>query len=135
MENQLTTNDKVLALIRERLDAGQKQYGGDIPIAGEDGRDNLFESIEEAIDMSVYLSATLLELKNLRDNKVNTVNDNSLSIQPESIRLILSGLHSLYSSLYAENQLDLCTNINNLIDGIKTACKWNDEDEKSLITI
>ena len=116
MENQLTTNDKVLALIRERLDAGQKQYGGDIPIAGEDGRDNLFESIEEAIDMSVYLSATLLELINLRDNKVNTVNDNSLSIQPESIRLILSGLHSLYSELYAENQLDLCTNINNLID-------------------
>ena len=135
MENRLTTNDKVLALIRERLDIGQKQYGGDIPIAGEGGRDNLFESIEEAIDMSVYLSATLLELKNVRDNKIKSVDNNSLSIQPESIRLILSGLHSLYSSLYAENQLDLCANIDNLINGIKTACKWNDDDEKNLITL
>lgn len=127
MENELRTNDKIVALVKERLDSGQKLYGGDIPINGENNRDNLAESIEEVLDLSIYLSATLLEIQNKRDNV------NSMKVTPEDIRLILSGLHSLYSTLYSENQLNLCSEISNLIQRIKETSKWNNKDDKTLI--
>lgn len=56
------SNQRVLELVKERLELGQKRYGQDIPLAGEGGRDNLKESIEEALDLVVYLTATLLEI-------------------------------------------------------------------------
>lgn len=127
MENELRTNDKIVALVKERLESGQKLYGGDIPINGENNRDNLAESIEEVLDLSIYLSATLLEIQNKRDNV------NSMKVTPEDIRLILSGLHSLYSTLYSENQLNLCSEISNLIQRIKETSKWNNKDDKTLI--
>ena len=68
----MDTNLKVLKLINERLDLGQRKYKGSIPIKGEDGRDNLKESLEEALDMCVYLSATILQLIEERDEKRNS---------------------------------------------------------------
>tara|TARA_R110002167_G_scaffold112850_1_gene285560 strand:+ start:39472 stop:39684 length:213 start_codon:yes stop_codon:yes gene_type:complete len=68
----MDTNLKVLKLINERLDLGQRKYKGSIPIKGEGGRDNLKESLEEALDMCVYLSATILELIEERDEKRNS---------------------------------------------------------------
>ena len=134
MENQITTNDKVLALLRSRLELGQKKYGQDIPIQGEGGRDNLKESIEESADLAVYLAATLLELENVKNTQTKELGDkNSLNIQPESIRLILSGLHGLYDTQYRNNELDLCTSIDKLIDDIKKTCKWDAKDEEKLI--
>ena len=62
MEN----NDRVLKLVKERLNLGQEKYGQSIPLAGENGRDNLKESIEEVFDLVVYLAATLLELSDKR---------------------------------------------------------------------
>lgn len=134
MENKVTTNDKVLALLRSRLELGQEKYGQDIPIQGEGGRDNLKESIEESADLAVYLAATLLELEQSRnDETITTSSDNRLSIQPEHIRLILSGLHNLYDSQYRNNELDICTSINKLIGDIKKTCKWDAEDEKTIM--
>ena len=68
----IDTNMKVLKLINERLELGQRKYKGSIPIKGEGGRDNLKESLEEALDMCVYLSATILELIEARNEKRNT---------------------------------------------------------------
>jgi len=70
MENKVTTNDRVLALLRSRLELGEEKYGQDIPIQGDGGRNN---------------------------------------------------------------QLDICTNIDKLIQDIKTTCKWDKKDEDKLI--
>jgi hypothetical protein len=53
--------EAVISLIYERLELGRQRYGGDIPINGEKRRDNLKEAIEEAADLSVYLTSLLLE--------------------------------------------------------------------------
>ena len=56
----MKNNDKILNLIKERLDKGAKKYGEQVPINGS--RDNLKESIEEMLDLCVYLAAVSLEL-------------------------------------------------------------------------
>jgi hypothetical protein len=53
--------EKVVDLIKNRLELGRNRYGGDIPINGEKRRDNLKEAIEEAADLSVYVTSLLLE--------------------------------------------------------------------------
>lgn len=53
--------EKVVGLIKSRLELGRRRYGGDIPINGEKRRDNLKEAIEEAADLSVYVTSLLLE--------------------------------------------------------------------------
>ena len=68
----MDTNTKVLSMINKRMEIGQKKYKGTIPIKSEGGRDNLKEAIEEVLDLSVYLSATLLELMEIRDEKRNS---------------------------------------------------------------
>jgi hypothetical protein len=136
MENQVTTNDRVLALLRSRLELGQKKYGQDIPIQGENGRNNLKESIEESLDLSVYLTATLLELDAQREETIKETGkkSNSLGIHPKHIRFILSGLHMLYDTQYRDNQLDICTEVDKLIHDIKATCKWDKEDENQLLS-
>ena len=47
---------------------GQKTYGQDIPLNGEGGRDNLKESLDEALDLAIYLCATILELKDRKSS-------------------------------------------------------------------
>jgi len=56
----LKNNDKILCMIKQRLDVGAAKYGEQVPIDGS--RDNLKESIEELLDLCVYLSAVALEL-------------------------------------------------------------------------
>ena len=53
-------NKKILQLIEQRLLVGEKKYGNENVI--NDGRNFLKESLEEALDCSVYLSARLIEL-------------------------------------------------------------------------
>ena len=53
-------NKKILKLIEQRLLIGEKKYGHQNVI--NDGRDFLKESLEEALDCSVYLAARLLEI-------------------------------------------------------------------------
>ncbi len=57
---KMKNNDKILKLIKQRLEDGAKKYGEQVPIDGS--RDNLKESIEELLDLCVYLSAVALEL-------------------------------------------------------------------------
>ena len=61
-------NKKILNLIEQRLLIGEKKYGHQNVV--NDGRDFLKESLEEALDCSVYLAARLLEL----DEKEKTTN-------------------------------------------------------------
>lgn len=61
------TNRVVLDLLESRLKLGQDKYDQDIPLNGEGNRDNFNESIEEALDMCIYLAASLLEKKKWRD--------------------------------------------------------------------
>ena len=54
----MTNNDQILQMIKDRLDIGAKKYGEQVPIDGT--RDNLKESIEELLDLCVYLSSVAL---------------------------------------------------------------------------
>ena len=53
-------NKEILKLIEQRLVIGEKKYGNEN--VTNNGRDFLKESLEEALDCAVYLSARLLEL-------------------------------------------------------------------------
>jgi hypothetical protein len=55
-------NDEIIRLIKTRMDKGRKEYGhGLLQNAGYDW---LQEALEEALDLSVYLSAKILEISN-----------------------------------------------------------------------
>lgn len=135
MKESLSTNARVLALLKDRIEMGQKKYGQDIPVNGENGRNNLKEAIEEATDMSIYLSATLIELEDKKANGKKAETNNKLHIEPRDISYILSGLHTLYNELYRENDTLDCTKIQDLIEGIKGNCKWDEKDEEQLIRV
>ena len=53
-------NKKILELIDKRIKIGEKRYGK--PNIASDGRDFLKESLEEALDCSVYLAGRILEI-------------------------------------------------------------------------
>jgi len=57
---KMKNNDKILCMIKQRLDVGAAKYGEQVPIDGS--RDNLKESIEEVLDLCVYLAGVMLEL-------------------------------------------------------------------------
>ena len=59
-------NREILKLIEQRLLIGEKKYGHQNVI--NDGRDFLKESLEEALDCCVYLSARLIELDEKEQN-------------------------------------------------------------------
>ena len=53
-------NNKILKLIEERLEIGERKYGNQN--VALDGRDFIQESLEEALDCSVYLAGKLIEI-------------------------------------------------------------------------
>jgi hypothetical protein len=60
-------NEEIKSLIAERMEKGRKAYGhGLLQNAGYDW---VQEALEEALDMSIYLSAKLIEIKNFNKNK------------------------------------------------------------------
>lgn len=64
-------NDLVLNMIKERLKIGKKDYHMNIPIMPEDDitRDNFYEAVQEALDLSVYLCAYLLRLTEEKERR------------------------------------------------------------------
>ena len=122
-------NDKVLNLVKERLELGQKKYGQDIPLKSEGGRDNLKESVEEILDLTVYLGAVLLEVKENRDKERTS---NRKTVSPEEIKMLLKGLHMLYEESYRENQVAYASKVQDLINSMKSSSNWNETDEKSI---
>lgn len=53
-------NGDIVELIKKRMEKGRKEYGHGI-VKGD--RNWTKEALEEALDMSIYLSAKLVELK------------------------------------------------------------------------
>ena len=53
-------NDDIIGLIQDRMEKGRKQYGHGL-LKGD--KDWTKEALEEALDMSIYLSAKLAEMK------------------------------------------------------------------------
>ena len=54
-------NERILKLIQERLEEGQRKYGHEN--VEHDGRDFTTEALEEALDCAVYLAAKLIEIQ------------------------------------------------------------------------
>ena len=56
-------NKKILELIQERLEEGERKYGHEN--VETDGRDFIIEALEEILDCSVYIAAKLIEIQNV----------------------------------------------------------------------
>ena len=54
-------NEEIKALIAERMEKGKKAYGHGL--LQNSGYDWVQEALEEALDLSIYLSAKLIEIK------------------------------------------------------------------------
>ena len=124
-----STNEQVLNIVKERLDMGQKKYGQDIPLNGEGGRDNLVESIEEMIDLVVYLAAVLLETKTKRDEERQY---NRKTVQPDELEFIFKGLKMLSNEAFEENQVQYGHKVKEFIKTMKESCNWDESDEEKL---
>lgn len=57
----MSNNDRILELVKKRLELGQKKYNQDVPI--NDNRDYQEEALEELLDGVVYLAAQLIRIK------------------------------------------------------------------------
>ena len=57
----LDCNEEIKALIAERMEKGKKAYGHGL--LRNSGYDWVQEALEEALDLSIYLSAKLIEIK------------------------------------------------------------------------
>jgi hypothetical protein len=125
----MSTNDRVLNLVKERLRLGQKKYGQDIPLNGEGGRDNLKESTEEMLDLVVYLAAVLLEKY---DKEKTDRKSNKKTIQPDELAIIFKGMSILSSQSFEENQIQYGHKVNDLMKSMKENCNWSKEDEQNL---
>ena len=64
-------NKKIIDLIKDRLEVGQKEYGHGIDV--NVGRDWHQEALEEILDACVYIGAKLIQIKN--NNDIITYND------------------------------------------------------------
>ena len=54
-------NDKIITLIKERIEKGKREYKEEIN--PHDGRDWEIEALEELLDATVYLATAILKLK------------------------------------------------------------------------
>ncbi|NBP66318.1 MAG: hypothetical protein EBU66_16915 [Bacteroidetes bacterium] len=60
-------NEEIMALIKERLEIGRQNYGHGLIQNSKNKEkqyDWLKESLEEALDMSIYLCAKIIEIRN-----------------------------------------------------------------------
>jgi hypothetical protein len=60
-DNDESLNDEIIEMVIKRLNHGAKKYGEHIMVS--DKRNFIEEALEEALDMIVYLTASLLRLK------------------------------------------------------------------------
>jgi len=75
-------NDLIINLIKERLKIGAERYHQNVPILPSDNitRDNFYEAVEEALDLSVYLAAYMLRLmeeKERREGEPTTADEHN----------------------------------------------------------
>lgn len=63
-DKSLDCNEEIKALISERMEKGRKAYGHGL--LQNSGYDWVQEALEEALDLSIYLSAKLIEIKKIK---------------------------------------------------------------------
>ena len=61
MKKKEEMNTEILALITERMAKGREHYGHGL--LKDSGYDWVHEALEEALDLAIYVSARLVELK------------------------------------------------------------------------
>ena len=81
-------NELIMELIQTRLDLGKETYHQNIPIMPKDDitRDNFYEAVQEALDLSVYLAAymvRLMEEKERREGEPTTADEYNKDITME----------------------------------------------------
>jgi len=64
-------NQEIIELIESRMAKGRKEYGHGL--LQNSGYDWVKEALEEALDLSIYLSAKLIEIRNVRPVQVPEV--------------------------------------------------------------
>ena len=58
-------NNDILRLIEARLEKGRRQYGHGL--LADSGYDWVQEALEEALDLSIYVAARLVEIQRKKD--------------------------------------------------------------------
>jgi hypothetical protein len=58
---RVNLNKEIIEAIKERLEHGKKEYPEELDV--NDGRDWVQESLEEALDLAVYITAKLLQIQ------------------------------------------------------------------------
>jgi len=69
-------NQEIIRLIESRMEKGREQYGHGL--VQNSGYDWVKEALEEALDLSIYLSAKLIEIKNF-EGKNGVASESHLS--------------------------------------------------------
>ena len=54
-------NSEIISLIKSRMEKGKRQYGHGL--LADSGYDWVQEALEEALDLAIYVSAKLVEVK------------------------------------------------------------------------
>ena len=75
-DSLVQNNDLIIDLIEERLRVGAERYHQNVPILPQDDltRDNFYEAVEEALDLSVYLAAFMLRIMEQKENMEEETN-------------------------------------------------------------
>ena len=75
-DSLVQNNDLIIDLIEERLRVGAERYHQNVPILPQDDltRDNFYEAVEEALDLSVYLAAFMLRIMKQKENMEKEIN-------------------------------------------------------------
>jgi hypothetical protein len=69
-------NQEIISLVKSRMEKGRKEYGHGL--IQNSGYDWVQEALEEALDLSIYLSAKLIEIKNAEE-KIRGLSTSELS--------------------------------------------------------
>ena len=59
-----SSNDRIIRLLKNRIELGNKKFKKDMPI---DGTYGMIDSLEECLDLSLYLAAKIIELRDKED--------------------------------------------------------------------
>lgn len=61
-----SSNERIVRLIKSRIELGNKRFKRDMPV---DGTYGMIESLEECLDLSLYLAAKIIELRDKEDGQ------------------------------------------------------------------
>ena len=102
-------NLEILDLVGKRLIKGEKKYGHENVIS--DGRDFIQEALEESLDLAVYVSAKLIEIKQKEKKmgaRINMENDiDKLKREMKELQGVVTELSEALMSTKQVHHVDL----------------------------